>query len=127
MILTGLTGYYTEVIFRMSGWTVEFVSEKARLEFMALPADIRASLNRVVGLIRSYGLPAMTMPYVRHLHGKVWEIRGRSKDGIGRSLYAVATGRRVVILRSFVKKVQKTPKDEIEIALKRAKEAGHES
>jgi len=33
-----------------------------------------------------------------------------------------ATGRRVVILRTFVKKTQKTPRREIELALKRAKE-----
>ncbi|HIW77932.1 MAG TPA: type II toxin-antitoxin system RelE/ParE family toxin, partial [Candidatus Bilophila faecipullorum] len=32
------------------------------------------------------------------------------------------SGRRVVIVRSFVKKTQQTPKEEIKIALKRAKE-----
>jgi phage-related protein len=33
-----------------------------------------------------------------------------------------ATGRRVVILRVFVKKTQKTPRREIELARQRAKE-----
>jgi phage-related protein len=33
-----------------------------------------------------------------------------------------ATGRRVVILRVFVKKTQKTPRREIELAQQRAKE-----
>lgn len=44
------------------------------------------------------------------------------RDGISRALYVAATGRRVVVVRVFVKKTQKTPAREIEIALKRAKE-----
>jgi phage-related protein len=44
------------------------------------------------------------------------------RDGIGRSLYVAASGRRLLILRSFIKKTQKTPRMEIEIALKRLSE-----
>ena len=33
-----------------------------------------------------------------------------------------ATGRRVVVVRAFVKKTQKTPRAEIELSLRRAKE-----
>ena len=49
-------------------------------------------------------------------------MRLRGRDGIARSLYVTASGRRVVILRTFVKKTQKTPRREIELALRRAKE-----
>ncbi len=46
----------------------------------------------------------------------------KGKDGISRTVYATANGRRVVIVRVFVKKTQKTPRREIEIALQRAQE-----
>ena len=44
------------------------------------------------------------------------------RDGIARALYVAVVGKRVVVLRAFVKKTQKTPHSEIELALKRAKE-----
>jgi len=49
-------------------------------------------------------------------------MRLRGKDGIARALYVTATGWRVVILRVSAKKTQKTPRREIELARKRAKE-----
>jgi phage-related protein len=44
------------------------------------------------------------------------------RDGISRAIYVTATGRRVVILHDFIKKTQKTPPRELEIARQRAKE-----
>ena len=44
------------------------------------------------------------------------------RDGIARALYVTAVGRRVVMVRAFVKKTQKTLRAEIELALSRAKE-----
>jgi phage-related protein len=49
-------------------------------------------------------------------------MRLRGRDGISRALYVTARGRRVVIVRVFVKKTQKTPSREIKLALDRAKE-----
>jgi phage-related protein len=46
----------------------------------------------------------------------------RGRDGIARALYVTAVGRRVVVVRAFVKKTQKTPPAEIKLALQRAKE-----
>jgi phage-related protein len=42
--------------------------------------------------------------------------------GIARALYITAVGRRVVVVRVFVKKTRKTPRSEIELALRRAQE-----
>lgn len=98
------------------------MNETVKDEFDALPLDVQASLARVAELIRSMGLDKVGMPYVRHLQGKIWEMRGRGKDGIARSLYVAVKDRRIVIVRSFVKKTQRTPQEELKIALKRAKE-----
>jgi len=64
----------------------------------------------------------MHEPYVKHLEGKLWEIRMKGKDGIARAIYTTAKGERVVVLHAFVKKAQKTPQRSLEIARERAKE-----
>ena len=46
----------------------------------------------------------------------------KGKDGISSAVYITAKGRRVVVVRVFIKKTQKTPRREIEIALQRAQE-----
>ncbi len=94
----------------------------ARAEVEALPQDMRARFERIVTLIRDHGLEKVHEPYVRHLDGKLWEMRLKGKAGIARSLYVTASGQRIVILRSFVKKTEKTPTHELHLALARAKE-----
>jgi ribosome-binding protein aMBF1 (putative translation factor) len=41
---------------------------------------------------------------LKHLEGKLWEMRMKGRDGIARSLYVTAAGRRVIVLRTFVKR-----------------------
>ena len=65
------------------------------------------------------GLPANS---VKHLGEKLWELRISGRVGISRAIYVTASGRRLVILRVFVKKTQKTPLHELELARQRAKE-----
>jgi phage-related protein len=91
-------------------------------ELAALPADMRARLTRIAELIEAVGLPIVKEPHVRHIRGPIWEIRLKGKAGIARALYITAREQRVVILRAFVKKTEKTPSGEIELALQRAKE-----
>ena len=96
-------------------WTVEYLDERAKAEVEALPKEMQSSFERIVGLIRSNGLERMREPYIKHIEGKIWEMRLKGRDGIARSLYVTATGRRVVVLRTFEKKTEKTPRTEIEI------------
>jgi phage-related protein len=49
-------------------------------------------------------------------------MRMKGRDGISRALYMTARKKRVVIVRVFIKKTEKTPRREIEIALTRGKE-----
>src|SRR4051812_48779949 len=58
-------------------------------------------------------------PLVRHLEGKLWELREESQTNVYRLLYFFFTGRRIVFLHGFQKKTQKTPRREIEIAQRR--------
>jgi phage-related protein len=103
-------------------WRVEFLDEGVQAELEAFPLDIRASFLRISRLIAAEGLHKVHEPYLKHLDGPLWEMRMRGKDGIGRAAYVTATAQRVVVVRVFAKKTQKTPRREIELALKRAKE-----
>ncbi len=91
-------------------------------EINGLPADMRAQLARISWMIEEFGLERMREPHVKHLQGPLWEMRLRGRGGISRALYLTAIGRRVVVVRAFVKKTQKTPRQEIALALERAKE-----
>ncbi|WP_038026999.1 type II toxin-antitoxin system RelE/ParE family toxin [Synechococcus sp. PCC 7336] len=103
-------------------WTVETLNETVDKELDALPSDMKARLVRISLLIESVSLPNVREPHVKHLEGAIWEIRLKGRDGIARALYVTARGERVVIVRAFIKKTQKTPRREIELALTRAKE-----
>jgi phage-related protein len=72
--------------------------------------------------IASAGLQSLSVQHVKHLEGKLWELRLTGRDGIARALYVTAIGQRIIVVRAFVKKTQKTPRAEIEIGLQRAKE-----
>ena len=102
-------------------WTISF-HEAARCEFLDLPIDLQARLERIAELIGSQGLERLPGKFVRHIEGRLWELRLKGKDGIARALYVTMSGQRIVIVRVFVKKTQKTPRRETKLALERAKE-----
>jgi phage-related protein len=58
-------------------------------------------------------------PLVKHIGGKIWELRRASSGNFYRVMYFLFTGRQIVLLHGFQKKTQKTPRSEIEIAEKR--------
>jgi len=102
-------------------WTVETLNETVDAELEALPADMRARLAHIAKLIEEMGLERVSEPHVKHLDGRLWEMRLTGRSGIARALYVVLMGRRVVVVRVFIKKTQKTPRHEINLALARAK------
>jgi phage-related protein len=103
-------------------WTVETLSPTVDAEIDALPADMRARLTRYAGLIERFGPQSLPPAAFKHLEDRLWELRLTGRDGISRAIYVTSTGQRVVIVRVFVKKTQKTPSRELELARQRAKE-----
>ena len=103
-------------------WIVEALDDIVTAELTALPRDMRAKFEHITLMIMSHGLGRMREPYVKHIEKSLWEMRLIGRDGIARAFYVTATGKRVIVLRAFRKKTQKTPRSEIELALKRAKE-----
>ena len=91
-------------------------------EIEALPVALRARLVRLLEALENVGLDALRAPHVRHLDGKLWELRVRAGEGIARGIYVTVTGRRVVVLHVFVKKSRKTPRRALATARERMRQ-----
>ena len=61
------------------------------------------------------------MPLVDHLESGIWEVRSRLGTRIARVLFAL-DGDTMVLLHGFIKKEQKTPRSELELAKDRLKQ-----
>jgi len=103
-------------------WTVETLNKSVDNEIKKLPSDCRARLVKIAQLIENVGLDSLPTAIVKHLEGKLWEIRVKAASGVARAIYVTATGQRVIIVRAFIKKTQKTPQRELEIARTRVRE-----
>ena len=66
--------------------------------------------------------PNLGMPYTEAIGDGLFEIRARGKEGIGRAFFCTLIDQRIVVLHAFIKKSQKTPKKELDLARKRMKE-----
>ena len=103
-------------------WRVEILDKRVERELTALSQDVRQRFLRIAELIEKHGMLAMHEPHVKHLEGKLWEMRMKGRDGIARAIYVTATGERVVVVHAFSKKTQKTPTTALAVARERAKE-----
>ncbi len=83
---------------------------------------MQARFRRIAELIQGYGLERVHGPHIKHLEGPLWEMLMKGKGGISRAVYVTAKSRRVVVVRVFVKKTQKTPRRELDIVMQRAQE-----
>jgi phage-related protein len=96
-------------------WTVE-IDNSATSEIRSLPDDLKAYLVQVIELIETEGPQDLPPKLVRHIEGKLWELRLKAKSGIARALYFTVDPRRVIIVSAYVKKTQKLPSRELERA-----------
>lgn len=102
-------------------WIIDYYSEEVRLEFETLPTGIRASYARLTNLLEEFGLD-LRMPHSRAMGGGLFELRPKGREGIARVFYCMKVGRKFIILHSFIKKTNETPKRELDLAHRRQKE-----
>jgi phage-related protein len=60
-------------------------------------------------------------PLVDNLGEGIWEVRSRLDNRIARTLFAMVS-QEIVLLHGFIKKQQRTPQDELELARKRKRQ-----
>ncbi|MBI4847534.1 MAG: type II toxin-antitoxin system RelE/ParE family toxin [Nitrospirae bacterium] len=104
-------------------WTVEYYRGKDGKEpasdfLESLSTDARAKVFRLIKLLKDYGV-LLKEPYTKQIKGKIRELRIKDSQGAVRILYFTFTGKRFILLHGFIKKTDKTPEREIEIAEKR--------
>jgi len=102
-------------------WRVAFYSVALEQEVLQLPAGFVARFLRYAERMEIYG-PDLGMPHTRAMGGGLFELRLKAAEGIARVFYCTLVGRRIVMLHQFIKKSEKTPRKELEIAKRRMKE-----
>ena len=76
---------------------------------------------RLTDLMLQFGAN-LGLPHTKAIESGLFELRVKSKEGIARVFFCTKIGKKIVMLHSFIKKSQKTPKKEINIAKSRMKE-----
>lgn len=104
-------------------WTVVFYAdeqgnEPVREFLNSLDLKTKARFDWSIEQLQMRNIRARE-PLVRHLEGRLWELREESTTSIYRLIYFFFTGRRIVFLHGFQKKTQRTPRREIETARRR--------
>ncbi|MCS2158134.1 type II toxin-antitoxin system RelE/ParE family toxin [Scandinavium sp. H11S7] len=96
------------------------IHQAVREELLALPLVVQARFHRQLDKLRA-NPTALREPDSKPLGQGLFEIRT-----VGffhsRGIYVYQSGRIIWLLRVFVKKTQKTPVDELKLAIKRLKE-----
>jgi phage-related protein len=66
--------------------------------------------------------PQLRYPHTDHIGEGIFELRFKGKEGQVRVLFFFFYGKRIILTHGFVKKTQKTPRKEIELARERRKD-----
>ena len=93
-------------------------NEPVREWLIFLNKEIRKIIGSDLRTIQ-LGWP-LGMPLVRSLGGGLWEARSHIPNGITRIIFTMVKGE-MILLNGFIKKSQKTPTEELDLAKKRAK------
>lgn len=87
-------------------------------EFLdSLDNKMAAKLYGMMDILAEYG-NELRKPYSEHLEDGIFEVRAKFGSNITRVLYFFYVGKTIVMTNGFVKKTQKTPKAQLELAKK---------
>lgn len=92
-------------------------SEPARDFMSTLDDKMQAKIAWTIELLKTDG-PEVRLPYSKCLEDGIYEIRAKVSSNITRVLYFFCVGKNIILTNGFVKKSQKTPKNEIDLAKK---------
>lgn len=93
----------------------------ARAFLDGLEPKMRAKMLHTISILQANGVQTR-LPYSEHLDDGIFEVRAKVGSDISRVLYFFFVGKRIVLTNGFIKKTQKTPPREIELAKKYRKE-----
>ena len=102
-----------EPILSVAFFRTESAHEPVREWLKSLPHEERRIIGEDIKTVQ-FGWP-IGMPIVRKLDSGLWEVRSRLPNRIARVLFTTI-GPRMILLHGFIKKSQKTPLEDLELA-----------
>jgi phage-related protein len=99
-------------------FATEAGSEPVREWLKGLSAQDRKTIGEDIKTVQ-FGWP-LGMPLVDHLESDIWEVRIKLDNRIARVLFVIDK-HTIILLHGFIKKSQKTPKQELDLAKQRLK------
>ena len=102
-------------------WSFIYYSSRVEQDLLALPKGLLHEFVAMKRLMEKRG-PGLGMPYTKAMGDGLFEMRLKDQYGIARIFYCTITGHNIIVLHSFIKKTQKTPDRELQLAKKRLKE-----
>ena len=107
------------MLFRSRFFKTDLQNEPVREWLKLLSATDKKVIGEDIKTVQ-FGWP-LGMPLVAHLDKGVWEVRSKLDNRIARTLFAIE-GNVMVLLHGFIKKQQKTPKPDLDLAIERLKQ-----
>jgi phage-related protein len=105
-----------DVCFRVAFFRTEAGAEPVRDWLKELSREDRKTIGEDIKTVQ-FGWP-LGMPLVRKLDSELWEVRSQLRHRTARVIFTVQQDV-IVLLHSFVKKSQRTPLSDLNVARKR--------
>ena len=105
-------------------YTIAYYSESVQEQILQLPDTLAARYIVLTRRMIALG-PNLGEPHTTAFGDGLFELRLKGAEGIARVFFCTLAGKRIVMLHSFIKKSERTPIREREVAETRLKEIKH--
>jgi phage-related protein len=102
-------------------WQIVYYGVGVQEAILAFPPGLQARYVHLTQRMLAFG-PDLGMPHTRAMGKGLFELRLKSKEGIGRVFFCTRPAQRILMLHAFVKKSAKTPAKELKVARELTKE-----
>ena len=102
-------------------YSISYYSREVQEDILNFPVTRQARYIALTDRMIEYG-PNLGLPHTDAFGGGLFELRLKGAEGIARVFFCTMVGQEIIILHSFIKKTQKTPEKELNLAKKRMKE-----
>lgn len=102
-------------------WKIVHYSEKLEEDILQLPDTLLARFVRITEIMKESG-PNIGMPHTKPMGNGLFELRLKGKEGVARVFYCTLVDQCIYLLHSIIKKKQKTPLKDLQLAQTRMKE-----